>query len=540
MMDEGEIWRKYCSFFEKPFSEQVAYSEERVKRHFEKWKKTKTAKYLMMKYGREFERFEDIPLTTYEDYPILREFGSKIEAMMAKKPRKWGERLFAYYSGLFAELKPIIDEWMIDEFGYAAKTSGTTGEPKWIIHGVTSMRDYEENCVTIGALICSENWGETKVREGETGLQLAAPIPYISGWGLLLGSKYFNVVPSVETAEEVTDMGRRMWIILKEIERGKRPVFAAGATSFFQLVCRYLKNKPEIFREYYSSLNAGFAKAYMLFKWLSSYFGKKHEKLTDLLPLKGIGVAGVNIEPYKDFFVQEFGIEPTNIYGSTEFPVIMCGPPDRKECLIPNLRSGYYEFIDERGNLRRIDELKKGETYELVGTSIESILIRYRIRDLLSVVDFRDDGMPYFIFKSRVEEVLDFYGYFRLTERIFSRALREAGLKYFEKWAITKMFSGEGEYLYVAMEKPWEHSEEETARIIFEVLLKTFPDFQNYVRDFSVKNPTEIIKVKYLRKGAFLQYSVKMAKEGAEIGQIKPPKIVSAERKRVLDLLESI
>lgn len=539
--EERELWDKYCSFLEKPFFEQITYCEERLKKYFEKWNKTKTARSLMRRFQKKFERFEDVPPTTYGDYSILHRFGAKMDALIINRPRKKGERLFNYYSRLFSELKPMLNGWLIGEFGYAAKTSGTSGKPKWIVHNAICLEDYERSCVALASIMCSEKWGETKAKEGDTGLNIAAPIPYISGWGLLLGSKHFKIVPSIDVAEEITDMGKRLWIILKEIEKGRKPDYAAGVASFFQLVCKYLKNKANIFREYYESLNFGSAKIYMLFKWLFSYaFSESHKNIRELLPLKGLGVAGVNIAPYKDFFVKEFGVEPTNIYGSTEFPVMMYGPPDRKTCLIPDLRMGYYEFIDEKGELKRIDELRKGETYEIVGTSIWGMLVRYRVEDLLTVVDFRDDGMPYFIFKSRVNEMLDFYGYFRITESIFSEVLNKANLKYFEKWAVAKEVDEKGERLLVLMERPWENSEMKAAKIIFNSLRQVSNDFQNYVKDFSIKNPQEIIRVEYLNKGAFLRYSLKKIKEGVEPGQIKPPKIIPCNRKEVLDLLRQV
>ena len=187
---------------------------------------------------------------------------------------------------------------------------------------------------------------------------------------------------------------------------------------------------------------------------------------------------------------------------------MMYGSPDRKTYLIPDLRMGYYEFINERGEVKRIDELKRGKTYELVGTSMGGMLIRYRMEDLLTVVDFRDDGMPYFTFKSRVSELLDFYGYFRIGEELFSRVLDQIGLRYFEKWALTKETRRDSEYTRVLMEMPWEYSEERTAKMIFENLLQLSDDFQSYVKDFSIKHPKEIIKVEYLGRGAFLRYSL--------------------------------
>ena len=43
-MGEGEeLWDKYCSFYDKPFSEQLEYNKSKLKEHFERWKRTKMA-----------------------------------------------------------------------------------------------------------------------------------------------------------------------------------------------------------------------------------------------------------------------------------------------------------------------------------------------------------------------------------------------------------------------------------------------------------------------------------------------------------------
>ncbi len=89
----NELWTKYCSFFEKSFSEQVDHNEKKLKEHFEKWKKTKMAEYLCPEG---VDKFEDIPLTTYEDYPILHKFGEEMEKAEKTVPRRKGESLWDY------------------------------------------------------------------------------------------------------------------------------------------------------------------------------------------------------------------------------------------------------------------------------------------------------------------------------------------------------------------------------------------------------------------------------------------------------------
>ena len=93
-MDEGKaLWAKYCGFFDKPFSEQVTYNEKQNQEFFDEWKNTKAAKHLCPEGA---ERFEDIPLTTYDNYPILREFGKKMEQLSETTPRGKEESLWDY------------------------------------------------------------------------------------------------------------------------------------------------------------------------------------------------------------------------------------------------------------------------------------------------------------------------------------------------------------------------------------------------------------------------------------------------------------
>jgi hypothetical protein len=71
-------------------------------------------------------------------------------------------------------------------------------------------------------------------------------------------------------------------------------------------------------------------------------------------------------------------------------------------------------------------------------------------------------------------------------------------------------------------------------------LRKIHPDFNSYVRDFNIREPSEAIGVDYLNKGAFIRYTMKKAKEGLPFGQIKPPKIIGPERHEIADLLRRL
>ena len=83
-------------------------------------------------------------------------------------------------------------------------------------------------------------------------------------------------------------------------------------------------------------------------------------------------------------------------------------------------------------------------------------------------------------------------------------------------------------------------SEQEAEKRIYEALYRISPDFQNYVKDFRATKPSEIIRVEYLKKGAFLRYIMKKVKEGVPLGQIKSPTIIAPDKREIPDTLRSI
>ena len=112
----------------------------------------------------------------------------------------------------------------------------------------------------------------------------------------------------------------------------------------------------------------------------------------------------------------------------------------------------------------------------------------------------------------------------------------KAGLPSFERWCVQKVMEPK-EHICLLMERGWDYTEKEAAGRIFEALKETSPDFQNYVGDFRVMEPSEIIKVEYLSKGTFMRYAMKKMKEGVPLGQIKSAKVIPSHKPEMADLL---
>jgi hypothetical protein len=536
-MTEGEeLWKEYCSFFDQPFSEQLEYNELRLKEHFNRWKKTNIAKKLCPKG---VKKFEDVPLTTYDDYPILHEFGKRIERLSKRIPRKKGELWWDYYERISKRVSPMLDGWMPDEYGFCAKTSGTTGESKWFAHGKIFDKNLD-SVISHIIMACGDHLGDTKLRKGDFFLNITSPQPYIGGSVLRHVERILKPVPPPSVVDEITNMQKKMWMILKIIEKGQRIDVAGGIASVFYMFSKYFTSPDEFYKDNYQSMNFGVKKFLLFLKYLQCNFsGKKYKRAIEVMPVKGICVGGYDTHLYLDHIKKEFKVTPANNYAATEFGVIIYGHTDKKIDYLPDLRCGYFEFLTEKGEAKKIDELKKGETYDLVGTPFGSMPIRYDIGDKLRMTDFRDDGFPIFDVEGRRDQVIDIYGYFRLTQAMVVKALIKAGLKETDKWCFAKILSTR-EHLLLLMEREWEYSEKKASRVVFKALLSMDPYFQNFVRDFGIKDPSEIIKVQYLRKGAFMRYATKKVKDGAPIGNIKPPKIVVPDKMEDIDLLRRV
>ena len=539
-MKNIDLWKKYCSFYEKDFSEHIEYNKERMEKYFERWKKTDLAKVICKKRP---VNLKEVPLTTYEDYWILGEFGQKIENETKRNPRKPGELFKDYYDRISHKLGFSLSRYMVEPFYLCMKTTGTTGTSKWIAHGETFWKNFVESSIAMAVISGSDSWGETKVKIGEKALNLNAAIPCVSGWGAWATKNVFEMVPPIEVADNM-DMKEKFNFMLSLLKKGEKITLGGGIGALFYMICKYFLDPEEFYREYYHSLGFGLKKILLYLKIMECKLTRRERKrITDTLPLKGILIAGTEAKLYLEFFKREFNIEPLHIYGSTEAGPIMRGDPDRKMDLIPDLRTCYLEFQMEDGVIKEIDELKKGEVYNIVVTPYGSILFRYVMDDLLRVIDFRDDGMPIFSFEGRKKSVMRLYGRYTITPRVIVNALYNAGLRSSDKWAVTKTIKPK-ERLHFLMEKTWIYSEREAEKRIFKALVaadKALPrhstTLKNLLSDFRIRDPSELVKVTYLKPGAFLRYSMIKAKEGAPIGQYKPPKIIPPERHDIYETL---
>ncbi len=536
LSESRELWDKYCSFYERRFDEQVEANKEQLRKHLDSWFHTTTARLLRSK---ESEELSSVPVTTYADYPFLDSFGKDMEAAIKITPKTGSESNFSYHRRIMESLLSRIQNYLPGTSAAWARTTGTTGASKSLIWCDRFVESLELNFVAAAALACSYSWGETKLKKGDMFFNIVAPVPYMSGYIAEILQKYFRACPPVEVTDRVSNMLKRFYIALDLVEKGTKIDVVGGVASTLYLACRYFSEHQRFFRECYNSMDLGVEKLYFLYRWISASLSRSSQTdIKSLFPVKGLPLFGVDATYYSGYMQDMFGLEPTNIFGSTELGVVMFSPPDKKQLLMPNLRGAYLEFLDERGNLVDIGEVKRNNLYTLVGTPFGSPLIRYNSGDMFRVDTIRDDGMPLFRFEGRTNDFIELYGYVRITEALAVEGMKKAGIGNSDRWVVSKL-AEPNEHFSVLMEPEWECDEKEAAKRIFGGLLGTAAHLDGYIRDYNIRNAEKVVEVQYLRKGAFLRYMLHRTRSGAPLGQMKPPKIIPVNRMDIYEMLRS-
>jgi len=537
-MKEGkDLWKKYCTFFEKDFSEQLEYNERKMEEYFEKWKSTKTAKQLCPEG---VTKFEDIPITTYEDYPILREFGKKMEHLSKTVPRIEGESLWDYWIRIGKQAASMLDGWIVEEFALCSKTSGTSGESKWFVHGASMLRNATKYSIAIPILACSDHWGDTKIKKDDKIINLLAPAPYGSATTGQAISNFFNPAIPNQIIENVTDMRRKMNMIINLIKSGEKIAFPAIVPPLLKQISLYFTAPSEFFKDKYESMSPGMGKFILYLKYLQAKRKKpKYKKLSEVFSVKGLAMGSADYRIYLDWIKNDFDIKPLNIFATSELLLGMLGTVNHKTEFIPLLESHYFEFMTKDGEIKKIDELEKEKVYTLIVSPFGSMLVRYNVGDMFRVVDFEQNGLPVLSFEGRAVSILDIRSYFCLSEALASKALLKAGIGATDAWAIAKL-TEPTEHLLLLMEKEWDYSEEEASRAVFNALNEISEDFRNLIMDFKIERPNKVIEVEYLKRGTFTRYMMKRAKEGLPYGQIKVPKLITPEKSEIINLLRRV
>jgi hypothetical protein len=178
------------------------------------------------------------------------------------------------------------------------------------------------------------------------------------------------------------------------------------------------------------------------------------------------------------------------------------------------VRSHFFEFIDGRGNLRRLHELREGEIYETVVTTAGG-LWRYRMKDQVEVTGFCG-RTPSLRFVGRSGNVSDLFGE-KISEAFAASAIQET----------LALFAVKPRFVLLAPEEHeagWRYTlytegvlPDDAAKTLDRALRQN-PHY-SLCRDLGQLQPAGLFSI--MRNG-YEMFASRLVSEGQRLGDIKP------------------
>ena len=211
--------------------------------------------------------------------------------------------------------------------------------------------------------------------------------------------------------------------------------------------------------------------------------------------------------------------------------------------------SNFYEFIPETEWLKNkenpeyqpstvlLDEVKEGETYEIVITNFHGgPLLRYRLGDLIKISALEDKeagvNLPQMIFQSRADDIIDIAGFARLDEKTLWQAIQNTALPYVDWSARKELQQGNPTlhiYLELSFNNLYQHEVEHRIDLQLMALNEDYRDLRNMTG-------TQPLLVTLLNQGSFQKYQRRKQAAGFDLAHLKPPH-VNAPDATINDLL---
>ncbi len=516
-----ELWQMCCGFLKLDIQEFMEIQKDLLLQQLEVLNNSPIGRKIMRRASPQtVEEFRHlVPLTDYKDYcPELLE---QREDFLPAKTEIW------------------------------AHSSGRSGDYpcKWVPLSSAYVEQLSRVLYGIGILSCCKDWGDIpKVPDTLKLLYSVAPRPYISGTfaDVLRLQTPLKYLPDLEKAEKLPYEER--------IAAGFKQALSEGMDYFFGLSLVLVKvgeklsnssGKVDI-RQFLSQPRALWRLSKALVK---SRLAGRHLLPKDIWSLKGIIGSGVDSSVYKEKIKQLWGKMPLDIYSCTEGGVIATQTWDYEGMtFIPSLN--FLEFIPEDELLKwqmdrsykmktvLLDEVEPDENYEIVITGFHgSSLVRYRVGDMVKITSLRNDklgiNIPQMAFERRVDDVIDFV-FVRLTEKAIWQAIEKSGVPY-DDWIAFRNVGEAGLRIFIEPKNGVTINEGDLSQTIYHELTKPDDKAKTLIPGEYANMMDFQVRVSYLPKGTFDNYTAQRQTEGADLAHLKPPHINPSDK--VLSLL---
>jgi hypothetical protein len=507
--DKELIWKKYCGFLDLSVDEFMIMQKLLLMEQIELAMSSHLGRKIIgdRKPRNIYEFRKLVPLTRYSDYePYMSEHD---ESVLTDKPHIW------------------------------ARTSGHSGFIKYVPYFSHTLNALADDAIAAFILSSASRKGEVLAQEGSRVVLNLPPMPYTTGiMGYVANQRVpYRAIPSLEAAEGLAFEER--------IETGFKEALSTGidyAASIAVVLAQVGESFGSMGRKSGLVPNWHPMAIYRLLKALAkSRLMGRPILPKDIWKVKGLVCGGTDATIYRDQIYRSWGVQPLDVYVSTEACFIAMQGWNKKGMTFLPYRH-FYEFIPEtEWEKNRVDkdyqpstvllnELEQGKIYELVVTNFHGgPFIRYRMGDLIKITSLKDEeikvALPQMVFHSRADDIIDIAGFPRLDERTIWEALKNAGIKHVD-WVARKEQRNGRPSVHIYIEIQENGISESEAQSLID---NQFMNMDNDYKDLRSWTKVDLIQVTFLARGSFNRYLLKKQAAGEDLAHWKPPHINPSE-----------
>ncbi|MFC2038794.1 GH3 auxin-responsive promoter family protein [Chloroflexota bacterium] len=512
-----EFWVKHCGFLDLSTEQFISLQEMLLMDQLKNVGETTLEKRI---YGKQVpasvsEFRKTIPLTTQDDY--LSAMGIINEDQLPEKPYVWAH---------------------------------TSGQGTSFMDIPYTRRFYDRLLIDLMAIFilsCSNKRGQSSIKKGDRVLFNTAPSPYLGGLLAAGANERFELTPVYSPdAHDGMDFKEK---IAKGFEMSlKNGVdITIALTSVLVKMGKDLENRTSK-----GNLSKYLFQPNILFRFAKALIRSKlagRDMLPkDLWPMKALIAWGMDTSVYREAVYDYWGKYPYEFHACTEAGIIAMQSWTKKDMTFVPF-SNFLEFIPEsewqkskktptyQPRTVLLSEVEPGKRYELVITNFHGMpFVRYRLGHLIKITSLQDEEakilLPQMAFEGRADDLIDIASFTRLSEKTLTQAISNTKIN-MEGWSIRKEET-EGDPILALYAEFSDGQNEKDIAILLHQELKQLDYFYD---DLDSMMDIQPIKVIALHQGTYNGYYEKQQKLGAEISQLKPPRI-NADNEIIEDLIQ--
>lgn len=503
--EDDKLWAKYCGFLDLSLEQFMTIQETMLLEHLQRVGNTTLEKRIIGdKIPTSLNDFrKSIPLTTYNSY--LPELGINNEDALPEKPYVWVH---------------------------------TSGQGTSFLDIPYTLRFYNrllDDLMAIFILSCSSKRSQSLLAEGDRVLFNVAPAPYLGGTLAVGATERFNLKPVIPPGEhDSLDFKEK---VAKGFEVSLRSGvdITIALTSVLVKMGKDFNNQSKKSRLSKYLLQPGvllrFARALV-----RSKLARRSILPKDLWPMKALVGWGMDTSVYREQVYEYWGKHPYEFHACTEAGILAMQSWTKKDMtFVPH--TDFLEFIPEsewqkskvdsayQPSTVLLSEVEPGKRYELVITNFHGMpFIRYRLGHLVKITSLGDEEaqirLPQMAFEGRADDLIDIASFTRLSEKTITKAIANTG-RNIDEWSVRKEVKNDKPVLALYAELRNEIDPQGITSVLHKELKKADYFYDDLVSMMDIQ-PLEVIA---LQPGTFDEYYKKKHESGAELSQLKPPRM---------------